>query len=501
MVARRRRGGRRAGLPDGQPRRRPTPDRCPATGIYAGWYATPTALAHPRRSRSAAVRTFYERRRAAGRGVPARTSTATSTASGSTWRSCAPARRGALRRRRGADAPRSAATSTKPLAWKSSKTSLSRLPGASALLGSGTRSATLIVRVVNVVRGCATGPLRLIMAKTLWLRSSRSSRSYQAHDDGHGLARGADRDADRPDLAPHRAPQGPQGRSSHPPWTHEAHRPASPPARLRAARTTSSATARSSVVSAFVASRGIARPDDRSTCYNRHPRPRRPVDGSSPQRERLPTGIRAGCCQPHKEHSMTDAIRVSGPITGTDKTLSFEAGKLAQLADGAVVARIGDTIAAGHRHRRPHRARGRRLLPPDRRHRGAGLRRGQDPRRVLPPRGQGLGPGHPDLPAHRPPAAPFVPEGLPQRGPRRRHDLRRRPGEPARRPRHQRRLGRADDLGHPLRRPHRRRAHGLHHRRRVDPAPHLRRGRRSHVRARRRRPRARATPRTPTSPS
>jgi polyribonucleotide nucleotidyltransferase len=41
---------------------------------------------------------------------------------------------------------------------------------------------------------------------------------------------------------------------------------------------------------------------------------------------------------------MTDAISVSSPITGTDKTLSFEAGKLAQLADGAVVARIGDTM-------------------------------------------------------------------------------------------------------------------------------------------------------------
>jgi polyribonucleotide nucleotidyltransferase len=40
---------------------------------------------------------------------------------------------------------------------------------------------------------------------------------------------------------------------------------------------------------------------------------------------------------------MSDAIRVTGPITGTDRTLSFEAGKLAQLADGAVVARIGDT--------------------------------------------------------------------------------------------------------------------------------------------------------------
>ena len=41
---------------------------------------------------------------------------------------------------------------------------------------------------------------------------------------------------------------------------------------------------------------------------------------------------------------MADAIRVSGDISGTDRTLSFETGKLAQLADGAVQARIGDTI-------------------------------------------------------------------------------------------------------------------------------------------------------------
>jgi polyribonucleotide nucleotidyltransferase len=41
---------------------------------------------------------------------------------------------------------------------------------------------------------------------------------------------------------------------------------------------------------------------------------------------------------------MAEAISVSGPITGTDRTLSFEAGKLAQLADGAVVGRIGDTV-------------------------------------------------------------------------------------------------------------------------------------------------------------
>ena len=41
---------------------------------------------------------------------------------------------------------------------------------------------------------------------------------------------------------------------------------------------------------------------------------------------------------------MAEAISVSGPISGTDRTMSFEAGKLAQQADGAVVGRIGDTV-------------------------------------------------------------------------------------------------------------------------------------------------------------
>ncbi|HUF32292.1 MAG TPA: polyribonucleotide nucleotidyltransferase [Acidimicrobiales bacterium] len=38
-----------------------------------------------------------------------------------------------------------------------------------------------------------------------------------------------------------------------------------------------------------------------------------------------------------------EAISVSGPITGTDKTLTFETGKLAQQSQGAVVARIEGT--------------------------------------------------------------------------------------------------------------------------------------------------------------
>ena len=40
---------------------------------------------------------------------------------------------------------------------------------------------------------------------------------------------------------------------------------------------------------------------------------------------------------------MADPIRVSGPVSGTDKTLSFETGKLAPQSQGAVVASIGST--------------------------------------------------------------------------------------------------------------------------------------------------------------
>jgi polyribonucleotide nucleotidyltransferase len=41
---------------------------------------------------------------------------------------------------------------------------------------------------------------------------------------------------------------------------------------------------------------------------------------------------------------MGDATAVSGPIAGTDRTLTFETGKLAQQSQGAVVGRIGDTV-------------------------------------------------------------------------------------------------------------------------------------------------------------
>jgi polyribonucleotide nucleotidyltransferase len=41
---------------------------------------------------------------------------------------------------------------------------------------------------------------------------------------------------------------------------------------------------------------------------------------------------------------MADATTVSAPVAGTDKTLSFETGKLAPQSQGAVVGRIGDTM-------------------------------------------------------------------------------------------------------------------------------------------------------------
>jgi polyribonucleotide nucleotidyltransferase len=41
---------------------------------------------------------------------------------------------------------------------------------------------------------------------------------------------------------------------------------------------------------------------------------------------------------------MAQAINVSAPISETDRTLSYEAGKLAMQADGAVMGRIGDTM-------------------------------------------------------------------------------------------------------------------------------------------------------------
>jgi len=41
---------------------------------------------------------------------------------------------------------------------------------------------------------------------------------------------------------------------------------------------------------------------------------------------------------------MAEAITVTGAVSGTERTLTYEAGRLAQQADGAVVAKLGETV-------------------------------------------------------------------------------------------------------------------------------------------------------------
>ena len=185
---------------------------------------------------------------------------------------------------------------------------------------------------------------------------------------------------------------------------------------------------------------------------------------------------------------MADAISVSGPISGTDRTMSFEAGKLAQLADGAVVARIGDTVLLATATAARSVREGTDFFPLTVDIEERAYAAGKIPGSFFRREGKSLGPGHPDLPAHRPPAAPSFPEGFrnevhvvgtilgaDQVNP---HDVLAINAV----------VGGPDALGHPLRRPHRRRPRRLHDRGRLDPAPDLRGGRGVDLRARRGRP-------------
>ena len=66
-------------------------------------------------------------------------------------------------------------------------------------------------------------------------------------------------------------------------------------------------------------------------------------------------------------------------MTVGDQEISFETGKLAKQADGAVVVRSGDTMVLATAHGPDGGARRRGLLPADRRRRGAHVRRREDP--------------------------------------------------------------------------------------------------------------------------
>ena len=154
-------------------------------------------------------------------------------------------------------------------------------------------------------------------------------------------------------------------------------------------------------------------------------------------------------------------------------------------AAGPPGGRLGDRLprrrdhaALGH-HRRQAAQGPLRLLPAHHRRRGADVRRGPDPRLVLPQRGPARRGRDPHLPADRPPAAPDVQEGPAQRGPGRHHRPGARPRHALRRARDQRGVAVHPALRPAVLRPGRRRPGGPH-RGRVGrvPDPQPARGRR-----------------------
>ena len=216
---------------------------------------------------------------------------------------------------------------------------------------------------------------------------------------------------DRSHQPPHRAPEGPQEGPSQPSRPADAGRSPTPPARLRPRerrralpgdhRPTRSAplndhrplgpTGRAPdgpPVSAHPARRRQSPVALSLEASNAHAREAANWRTGSPRTASRPSRGRQTTRSGGQARSTTWRLThtVSGGFTGApDKIISFETGKLAGHADGAVVVRIGRHHRARHRHRGEARPRGHRLLPADRRHRGAHVRRGQDPRLVLPP--------------------------------------------------------------------------------------------------------------------
>ena len=113
-------------------------------------------------------------------------------------------------------------------------------------------------------------------------------------------------------------------------------------------RTTSSATARSSPSSACAAKHTQHKSTSGSevSCQSPISRPRRNPGGRLPTGNWPPplqNGARQGAST-REEVRVADITSVSAPISGTDKTLTFETGRLAQQSQGAVVGQIGETV-------------------------------------------------------------------------------------------------------------------------------------------------------------
>ena len=90
------------------------------------------------------------------------------------------------------------------------------------------------------------------------------------------------------------------------------------------------------------------------------------------------------------------------------RTLVLETGKIARQADGAVMVSYGDTIvlctAVGAKSVKP----GQGFLPADRQLSGKGVRRRQDPGRLLQARGPAVGGRDPQFAPDRPSDPPAV---------------------------------------------------------------------------------------------
>ena len=154
-------------------------------------------------------------------------------------------------------------------------------------------------------------------------------------------------------------------------------------------------------------------------------------------------------------------------------------GPAGRRRSGRLPRRREHVAVGDHRQQEPQGAL--RLLPADGRRRGANVCRRAYPRIVLPPRGSAVHRRDPDLPAHRPPAAPVVRRRAAQRDPGRGDDPEPGSQRPVRRAGDQRRVGVHPAERATVLRPHRG-CPGRTHRRHLGCLPHRRADRAGRVR-------------------
>ena len=207
---------------------------------------------------------------------------------------------------------------------------------------------------------------------------------------------------------------------------------------------------------------GATEPRSRSviSCGLRHPGCRGPLlRTGSPSRppkplERIVAGRACGSAFKEGNH---DQVQLESRRSRTH----FRIRQARQTGGGIVRGHARGDPGPGHVHDCGPAGR-HRLFPAHGRRGRADVRGRQDPRWILPPRGQAVRDGHPDCPPDRPAAAADVPGGISRRGAGRDHRALGRPRQSVRHPGHQR--GEPCGVsGRPsVRRPDRRRPVGAH---------------------------------------